>query len=181
MNSAEGDTRIGNIRPSVDLRESLEEIEKCKSFFEQGGFMEYLHSVNQCYLEDQGKIVGPEPEIEDLFDDNEESEMLGLSERSWGGIRAYLEHEQTFTSEPRVAKRLISISLRYGSDWEYFQLVLFASQGEKSTEGSPLLNGRFKQKRFWLNSLNRSNQSMKQDVENLLLTFTGEVLGAKIL
>lgn len=71
----------GNIKPTIELREALEEINKCRSFFAQGGFIEYLHSVNQYYLENQGKVTDPEPVIYDKVgsDYGEGSEILELS------------------------------------------------------------------------------------------------------
>lgn len=179
-------TRPGNIKPTVELRESLEEIEKCKKFFEQGGFIDYLNSVNQCYLENQGKVVGPESIITDNVesDNSDDSEMIELSDfvlpQGWGraraGIVSSLEWQRAVGT--KIIEGRISMNLYHkGDNYNFFWLLLYAAYGEKSSEESPILNGRYKRKAFSLNS--RSVRS--QDVDNLLLAFTSELLGAKIL
>lgn len=183
MNQAEGEKGrfVPTIKPTVELREALEEIEKCRTFFEQGRFRDYLTSVNKYYLEGQGKVVGPEPIITDKAENNDGdlSEMIELSSSETNiraGISASLRWERTVG--PKIIEGLISIGLYYkGANYNVFSLTLYAALGEKEPEESPILNGRYKQKSFLL----KPDQRMQQDVDSLLLTFTSELLGSKIL
>lgn len=175
------------IKPTVELREALEEIKKCRDFFEQGELVDYLHSVNRYYLENQGKVTGPEPVIvDDVESDNTDlSEMIELTDSAalqeasaLAGIVTSLEWQRTVRS--KIIKGRISIRLFYkGDNYNYFRVILYASHGEKDSEESPVLKGKYKQKTFHINPY--QNSKMRQDVDNLLLTFTSELLGAKIL
>lgn len=166
------------IKPTVELREALEEIEKSRRFFKEAGFIDYLHSVNYYYLEKKGKIVGPLSQISGILNNNDESDILELDERSRGGIEIYLECEEK--KEALIDKKRIYIGLKYNKEYDYFTLILYASRGEGSVESS-ISNSRFKQKTFYLNSYQNTLERMREDVDNLLLTFTSELLGAKIL
>ena len=97
------DKRIGALRPNAELRQSLEEAERCKEYFEREGFIEYLKSVNEVYLGNRGNIVGPRLEIysgikgESGIGDSEFLEIID----SGGGVEASLEWDRDKSEKPK--------------------------------------------------------------------------------
>lgn len=173
----------GNIKPSVKLRESLQEADKCKDFFLKGGFIEYLNSINQFYFGGNGKIVGPESLVTTSIDQNtqvidgvEESDLLDLDDDALGGIQAYVEFEER-VSILKIVKKHISILLKYQLKNDAYLLSLHASWGKDTGEENAIQIGKYSRKTFYLNP----NVRIQSDIDDLLLTFTGELLEARIL
>jgi len=170
--------RTGALKPSAELRKSLEEAEKCREYFEREGFIEYLQSVNEVYLGNQGNIVGPRLEItseteeENRTSDQEFLEMVNPS----GGVGASLEWDNDEDGEP---KKEIVITLGYSTLNDLYTVSLFsgARQRQKGENNSPINKGRSLQRNFYLNPI----PGMSKRIDDLLLTFTEELLESKIL
>lgn len=170
--------RIGALRPSAELRQSLEEAERCKEYFEREGFIEYLKSVNEVYLENRGSIVGPRLEIcsgikgENRIEDSEFLEMVN----SGGGMETSLEWDRDESEKP---KKSISVQLNYITKNNLYTMYLSSGicEKQKGKTNSLLFKGRTLQRNFYLNPVS----GMSKRIDDLLLTFTEELLESKIL
>ena len=171
--------RGGIVKPTVELRHSLEQAERCRQLFEQGKFTDYLDSVNESYLGGQGRLIGPTLKITSGFDLDEEyhetdSEPLGLNENARGGLRVALEYDPDQKRKGEVA-----VQLQYDDRNNCFTLYLSATLIESmaSEEANPISSGKSLSRRFLVNPTSR----IVGDVDDLLLTFTGELLEERFI
>jgi len=169
------DGRLDALRPSAELRGVLDEIEHCKDFFKKGGLVDYLQSINEFYIKGKGSVKGPIPligfiEKEDVLDD---LGFLSL-DTPRGGVGAHVEWEE----EEDNRSRSINVQLQYFGKYNCYSMFLYAGFVEKKSEGGALSTGGSIQRDFWLNP---SSSRMSEYVDDILLTFTEELLESGIL
>ena len=165
---------IGSFKPSPQLRSSLEEAKKCKEYFQQEKYTDYLISINNIYLNASGKINGPEISINSWVDEGAlatEGEFLDLSSTAKGEASAYIDWEEG------KLKKHIGITLSYSTQYDAFSLALNGSKKSKERRGTKFFVGKSIYRMFWLNPAQR----MSKDIDDLLLTFTSELLDSGIL
>lgn len=169
------DGRLGALRPSAELRGVLSEIENCKDFFERGGIVDYLQSINEFYIEGKGSIKGPVPLISFIGKENVLDDLGFLNlDTPQGGVEAHIEWEE----EEDNQSKSISVQLLYSGEHNFYSMFLYAGFVEKKSEGDALSTGGSIQRNFWLNP-NSSRTS--ECVDDILLTFAEELLESGIL
>ena len=165
---------IGSFKPSPQLRGSLEEAKKCQEYFEQEKYIDYLISINKVYLGESGNITSPEIHIDSWLDEGEfapEEKFLDLGESTRGGVQASLDWV-----EGKVKKH-IGIRLSYYNSANCFGLYLLGSIKSRERKGTTVFVGKSISRNFWLNPISRT----PKDIDDLLLTFTSELLDSGIL
>ena len=169
---------VGNLKPGAERRESMEEAERCKIFFERGGFMDYLRSLNEYYFKNGGEVTGPNLQFTNFttlaeITTDVDSELLDLDAKSYGGIVAGLDVSQGGERGGKVNKK-ISIVLYSNGKENYFYLELGASVEDVGND--TISTASYIRRSFYLNQ-----QRMGNNVDNLLLEFTGELVDAKFI
>lgn len=164
---------LGAIVPSVEMRKSVEGAERCKAFFEGFKLMDWLNSINEHYLNGSAKVDGPNFRIASTtpspnLDDGADVESFDL-ESSWGGIKTMLKWKNGSDD----LQKTVTMSLFYSNKFDYFSLHLEVEQTHLDTNGG---TSSF----FRAFTLNPGYIKM-DDVDDALLTFTGELIDAGIL
>lgn len=165
------------------MREVLKEAQNCRDFFERGGFADYFDSLNECYFDNKGVVESPQITIVDYAQlqeqegDSDGEESFELSRQPDGGIGISLSCEKE-TKQGFAVNTNIILTLRYSTRYNLYVLSLYAYAGNDSchTE-NPVLVGRYTQKTFFLNP----NGGAEKHIDDLLLTFTSELIDARIL
>jgi len=171
--------RVG-LKPNAELRKALDEVDECMNFFNKGNFIDYFRSINEVYLNNQGKIEGPTPSISSTLAEDSKLKNHRLLEldQTPGGISIGLDWEEA--EDKKRSKKHISLSLNYKSQFNDFDLYLFASVESKfgtETESGLLNTSTSLQRNFLLNP----EVNLPKYVDDLLLTFTNELFESGIL
>lgn len=160
------------IKPSAQLRESLEEAERCRDFFEREKMMDFLHSLNESYFSNQAKVAGPSLNISsDLRLEGEEGlGLLDLNDTT-GGILASVDLDTAGAPHKVIYVHFYHISRYNVFSLELEVTTLDDNKGESLSTGSALSRS------FRINP----TQRMAGDIDSLLMTFTGELVEKGIL
>lgn len=169
----QSNSKTGNIVLSVEMRKSIEGAEKCKAFFDELKLIDWLNSVNEHYLSGNAKIDGPNYRIASGIPasnaDAEGDVKLFELELSWGGIKTELKWDCNNSGSQSV----ITVWLVYSDDNDVFQLHL---EGER-----PSSNADQSKMSFFRVFLLNPGYIRMGDIDDALLTFTGELVDCGIL
>lgn len=166
--------RSATLKPSIELKRALDEAQACKEVLLEGRFMDWQNSLNESYLNSQGKVTLPESVIwTDLDDKDLSSNLHGfeLTQPS-GGVLSVLKWGVDLD---KGLGNSVSIGFFKNSDNNLFRLVLTGEILEKKSER--LYYGKYLQRTFFLNP----ESDMVEYVDSVLLMFTEELLEAGVL
>lgn len=171
--------KISNrVKPSAEVRQALNEVERSWAFFHEGAYGDYFAALNEVYLGGRGEVVGPEKKI-GLSDTREQdlAEPLRL-ERAGGAVEMRLKWKRMIGE--REAESWVSLTFKYLTSHDQFYMQLYGEQesfGEGEGEGGAVGRGRTLQRDFYV----VANARAHPHVDDVLLTFTGELTDFGIL
>lgn len=158
------------VRPSAELKSSVDEINKSLDIANTLHIREYLDVINQEYLEGKGTITGPRDYISsDLIPKNTDDESRDVVLRnSYGGVNFELHFGESL-------ENLLQIDVNYRGMYNWIDFTTYARYNahreSNVTINSTLTRG------FYINIDNR----LESTVESLLLAFTEELIEGGII
>lgn len=164
----------GNIIPGVELRKSLAGVDRCRTFFDDLKLIDYLHSVNEFYLDGKGEIVGPVSTFGAGIPDNSENNTQGIGlKNSWGGLEVFMK----WSTENNELERRIHLLMYYETEYDYYQLYLTGQTTHQNTLRNLPSVGKSFHRVFRINP-----PSITQDeIDGILLNFTNELQQAGVI